>query len=74
MAAVSSSDGKLTVAPGESEILAAEKAGVVSAQDAQALLRLEELTREIVAVDDFESEELGTKPFRDTRKRQGTKK
>ncbi|HEX6549911.1 MAG TPA: acyl-CoA dehydrogenase [Gammaproteobacteria bacterium] len=55
--------GELKLTPGGSTILAAEKAGIVTAQESKSLLRLEELTREIIAVDDFESEELGTKPF-----------
>ncbi|MGH8401659.1 MAG: acyl-CoA dehydrogenase domain-containing protein, partial [Gammaproteobacteria bacterium] len=60
--------GELKVAPGDSEILAAEKTGVITGQEAQSLLRLEELTREIIAVDDFAPDEIGTKPFRKAKK------
>jgi acyl-CoA dehydrogenase len=62
-------NGDFKVEPGNSEILAAEKAGVVTSQETQALLRLEELTHEIIAVDDFAPDELGTKPFRTKPKR-----
>jgi acyl-CoA dehydrogenase len=48
---------------GTSTTLAAEEAKVISAQEAKELLRLEELTAEIIAVDDFDTSELGTKPF-----------
>jgi Acyl-CoA dehydrogenase, C-terminal, bacterial type len=66
---VATRKGELKVAPGDSEILAAEKAGVITSQETQALLRLEELTHEIIAVDDFAPDELGTKPFRSKPKR-----
>ncbi|HEX2667305.1 MAG TPA: acyl-CoA dehydrogenase [Gammaproteobacteria bacterium] len=56
--------GKLKVGHGAVPALAAEEAGVIDAQEARALIRLEELTAKIVAVDDFDPMELGTKPFR----------
>jgi acyl-CoA dehydrogenase len=55
--------GRLKPALGASAILAAEEAGIVSEREARELLRLEELTHEIISVDDFASEELGTHPF-----------
>jgi acyl-CoA dehydrogenase len=55
--------GRLKLALGASIILAAEEAGIVSEREARELLRLEELTHEIISVDDFASEELGTHPF-----------
>ena len=56
--------GHLKPAQGAPQVLAAEEAKVVNAQEARELLRLEELTAEIVAVDDFDPSELGTHPFK----------
>ena len=58
--------GKLKSGPGVSPHAAAEEAGVISQPEARDLMRLDELTREIVAVDDFASDELGTRPFKAT--------
>ncbi|MGH8378867.1 MAG: acyl-CoA dehydrogenase [Gammaproteobacteria bacterium] len=55
--------GDLKLAPGASPIMAAREAGIISNQEVQQLQRLEELTTEICAVDDFAPDELGTKPF-----------
>ncbi|MGH8415424.1 MAG: acyl-CoA dehydrogenase domain-containing protein, partial [Gammaproteobacteria bacterium] len=55
--------GDLKLAPGTSPIIAAGEAGIIGKQEAQQLQRLEELTTEICAVDDFAPDELGTKPF-----------
>ncbi|MGE5625364.1 MAG: acyl-CoA dehydrogenase [Bacillota bacterium] len=59
--------GKLKAKRGASPLAAAEEAGLVSLQEARDLARLEELTAEIVAVDDFDTSELGTKPFKSAR-------
>lgn len=56
--------GRFKTAPGASRVLAAEEARVISEQDARQLLRLEQLTHEIVSVDDFAPHELGTRPFK----------
>ena len=56
--------GHLKPAQGAPQVLAAEEAKVINGQEARELLRLEELTAEIVAVDDFDSNELGTRPFK----------
>lgn len=56
--------GKLKLGRGAVPALAAEEAGVVDAQEARALLRLAELTAQIVAVDDFDPMDLGTHPFK----------
>ena len=56
--------GHLKTAQGASQVQAAEEAKVINAQEARELLRLEELTSEIVAVDDFDPSELGTHPFK----------
>ena len=56
--------GHLKPAQGAPQVLAAEEAKVINAQEARGLLRLEELTAEIVAVDDFDPSELGTHPFK----------
>jgi len=58
--------GHLKASQGAAQVQAAEEAKVISAQEARELLRLEELTAEIVAVDDFDSSELGTHPFKTT--------
>jgi acyl-CoA dehydrogenase len=55
--------GRLVGARGVSPIAAAEEAQLISVQEARELARLEELTAEIVAVDDFDPAELGTRPF-----------
>ena len=55
--------GRLKV-NGASMVVAAEEAKVINGQEARELLRLEELTAEIVAVDDFDPSELGTHPFK----------
>ncbi|MGB9430399.1 MAG: acyl-CoA dehydrogenase [Gammaproteobacteria bacterium] len=55
--------GELKVAPGASQTDAAHAAGIITEQEARQLARLEELTAEICAVDDFAPDELGTKPF-----------
>ncbi|MDE2140111.1 MAG: DUF1974 domain-containing protein, partial [Gammaproteobacteria bacterium] len=55
--------GELKLAPGAERIGAARAAGIISAEEGRQLQRLEELTSEICAVDDFAPDELGTKPF-----------
>ncbi|HEU5399683.1 MAG TPA: acyl-CoA dehydrogenase, partial [Gammaproteobacteria bacterium] len=55
--------GRIPESGGASTVLAAEEAKLINAQEARELLRLEELTAEIVAVDDFDPSELGTHPF-----------
>ena len=55
--------GKLDDTAG-SVVVAAEQAKIITGQEARELLRLEELTAEIVAVDDFDPSELGTHPFK----------
>ena len=55
--------GRIPEGSGASTVLAAEEAKLISTQEARELLRLEELTAEIVAVDDFDPSELGTHPF-----------
>ncbi|MGH8362512.1 MAG: acyl-CoA dehydrogenase [Gammaproteobacteria bacterium] len=55
--------GELKLAPGAERIGAARAAGIISAEEGRQLQRLEELTTEICAVDDFAPDELGTKPF-----------
>ncbi|HEV2322244.1 MAG TPA: acyl-CoA dehydrogenase, partial [Gammaproteobacteria bacterium] len=55
--------GRIQEGAGASTVLAAEEAKIVTAQEARELLRLEEITAEIVAVDDFDPSELGTHPF-----------
>jgi acyl-CoA dehydrogenase len=56
--------GSLKVARGDAVEKAALQAGLIDAKEAASLARLEELTREIVAVDDFDPSELGTHPFK----------
>jgi acyl-CoA dehydrogenase len=56
--------GKLKTGRGVSTTLAAEEAGVITAEESRALLRLEELTAKIIAVDDFDPMDLGTNPFK----------
>ncbi|MGH8398298.1 MAG: acyl-CoA dehydrogenase [Gammaproteobacteria bacterium] len=60
---VATRGGELKLAPGTSSIAVAREAGIISDQEMQQLQRLEELTTEICAVDDFAPDELGTKPF-----------
>ncbi|MGH8278017.1 MAG: acyl-CoA dehydrogenase [Gammaproteobacteria bacterium] len=55
--------GELKLVPGTRRVPAARKAGIISAAEAAELERLEELTEEICAVDDFAPDALGTKPF-----------
>ncbi len=55
--------GDLKPPPGVSPITIAREVGIIGNQEAQQLQRLEELTTEICAVDDFAPDELGTKPF-----------
>ena len=55
--------GEIRSAPGASPLEAARAAGIINDQEARQLARLEELTDEICAVDDFAPDELGTKPF-----------
>lgn len=55
--------GELKPAPQASPVDAARNAGIISELEARQLQRLEELTSEICAVDDFAPDELGTKPF-----------
>ena len=59
--------GKLDETAG-SVVAAAETAKIITGQEARELLRLEELTAEIVAVDDFDTSELGTHPFKNPAK------
>jgi len=56
--------GSLKVPRGGVVEQVALQAGLIDAKEAADLARLEELTREIVAVDDFDSSELGTHPFK----------
>ena len=56
--------GKLQVDRDTAPMLAAEEAGIISAVELRALLRLEELTAKIIAVDDFDPIDLGTHPFK----------
>ncbi|HET6725657.1 MAG TPA: acyl-CoA dehydrogenase [Gammaproteobacteria bacterium] len=52
----------------------AEQAGVINAGEATLLRRLKELTDEIIAVDDFASDEIGTKPESKARRRSTSRK
>jgi acyl-CoA dehydrogenase len=56
--------GKLKLGRGANPALLAEEAGIISADESRALLRLDELTAKIVAVDDFDPMDLGTHPFK----------
>jgi acyl-CoA dehydrogenase len=56
--------GSLKVARGAAVEKAALQAGLIDAKEAADLARLEELTHQIVAVDDFDSSELGTHPIK----------
>ena len=56
-------NGELQVPPGVSQMAAARDAGIINKSELQQLERLEILTTEICAVDDFAPDELGTKPF-----------
>ncbi|HSN16793.1 MAG TPA: acyl-CoA dehydrogenase [Gammaproteobacteria bacterium] len=55
--------GTLEVARGATVAAAAQRAGVIDAKEAADMARLDELTAEIVAVDDFDPMDLGTHPF-----------
>ncbi len=55
--------GELKLAPRASSVDAAYEAGLIDESEARQLRRLEELSIEICAVDDFAQDELGTKPF-----------
>ena len=56
--------GKIKVARGVAVTAAAQQAGLIDAKEAAEMTRLEELTAEIVAVDDFDPMDLGTRPIR----------
>ena len=56
--------GRVKAPRGVSPLGAAEEAGLISSQEARQLARLEELTAVIIAVDDFDTSELGTHPFK----------
>jgi acyl-CoA dehydrogenase len=63
--------GELKLVPLESHVDTAHKAGIINDLEVQDLRRLEELSSEICAVDDFAQNELGTKPFPTTHPPQG---
>ena len=56
--------GKLKTGRGVSQVLAAEEAGLLKPDEVKDLLRLDELTAQIIAVDDFDPMDLGTHPFK----------
>ncbi len=56
--------GKLKTGRGVNTTLAAEETGVITGEESRSLLRLEELTAKIIAVDDFDPMDLGTHPFK----------
>jgi len=56
--------GKLKGGRGVNPAIAAEEAGIISSEESRALLRLDELTAKIIAVDDFDPMDLGTHPFK----------
>ena len=56
--------GRLKSGRGISPVLAAEDAGLLRPDEVKDLLRLDELTAHIIAVDDFDPMDLGTHPFR----------
>ena len=64
-------DGELKLAPQESQVDAARNVGIIGDLEARQLRRLEELSSEICAVDDFAQDELGTKPLPQTHPVQG---
>ncbi|HET7587173.1 MAG TPA: acyl-CoA dehydrogenase [Gammaproteobacteria bacterium] len=51
----------------------AQAAGVINADEAALLARLENLTAEIIAVDDFAADEIGVRPAGKTRRRNSAK-
>ncbi len=55
--------GQLKMEPHASQVAAAQAATIITEHEAQQLQRLEELTTEICAVDDFAADELGTRPL-----------
>ncbi|HVC37927.1 MAG TPA: DUF1974 domain-containing protein, partial [Gammaproteobacteria bacterium] len=55
--------GELKLGPQSPQVAAARNAGIISELEGRQLQRLEELSSEICAVDDFAADELGTKPF-----------
>jgi hypothetical protein len=56
--------GTLKTGRGASPVLAAEEAGLLKPDEVKDLLRLDELTAQIIAVDDFDPMDLGTHPFK----------
>jgi acyl-CoA dehydrogenase len=58
--------GELKLPPQASRLDAARDAGIISEPEARDLHRLETISGEICAVDDFAQDELGTKPLRGT--------
>jgi acyl-CoA dehydrogenase len=56
--------GTLKLARGASLTAAAQQAGIIDAKEAADMARLDELTAEIVAVDDFDPMDLGTHPIK----------
>ncbi|HET6654931.1 MAG TPA: acyl-CoA dehydrogenase [Gammaproteobacteria bacterium] len=67
-------DGTLPRDDGRVPLDQAEQGGVIDADEAALLRRLEELTAEIVAVDDFAPDEIGRKPLSKTRKQAARKR
>jgi acyl-CoA dehydrogenase len=55
--------GQLKVGRDTTPVLAAEAAGLLKPDEVKDLLRLDELTAHIIAVDDFDPMDLGTHPF-----------
>jgi acyl-CoA dehydrogenase len=66
---VAQRDGKLRAHGREALVAEAEEAGIVSSADAKALRRLDALTEEIIAVDDFAQHELGVEAKTRARRR-----
>jgi acyl-CoA dehydrogenase len=56
--------GALKTGHGVSPVLAAEEAGLLKPDEVRDMLRLDELTAHIIAVDDFDPMDLGTHPFK----------
>jgi len=56
--------GTLKLARGVPATAAAQQAGIIDAKEAADMARLDELTAEIVAVDDFDPMDLGTHPIK----------
>ncbi len=63
--------GELKLSPQTNILDTALAAGVISDPEVRQLRRLDELSREIIAVDDFAQDELGTKPLPQNRPAKG---